>query len=106
MTNSDTDKTAGGESLWTLLQIGEQYFALPSDAIMQAMVAPARFPLPYAPAHIIGMAHYDGDVLPCVALDVAFGLGDSADRYQECAVVRHGDRRAIIMATAVLRHIP
>lgn len=97
---------AEGESLWTLLQIGEQHFALPSAAIMQAMVAPARFPLPYAPAHIIGMAHYDGDVLPCVALDIAFGLGDGATRYQECMVVRHGDRRAIIMATAVLRHIP
>jgi purine-binding chemotaxis protein CheW len=105
MKNSDTDKAADGESLWTLLQIAEQHFALPSDAIMQVTVAPAMFPLPYAPAHIIGMAHYDGDVMPCVALDVAFGLGNNTGRYQECAVIRHGDRHAIIMATAVLRHI-
>lgn len=106
MKNSDTDMATESESLWALLKIGEQHFALPSGAITQAMVAPARFPLPYAPAHIIGMAHYDGDVLPCVALDLAFGIGDGATHYEECAVVQHGDRRAIIMATAVLRHIP
>ena len=94
------------DSLWTLIRIGQQHYALPSEAITQAMVAPARFPLPYAPAHIIGMAHFDGNVLPCVALDVAFGLSDRATSYEECVVVRHGDRRAIIMAAAVLRHLP
>lgn len=105
MKSSDASKLTEQDSLWTLIQIGKQHYALPSEAITQAMAAPQRFPLPYAPAHIIGMAHFDGDVLPCVALDIAFGLADEAPAYQECVIVRHDGRRAIIMATSVLRHI-
>lgn len=106
MKNSDDSIQNDNESLWTLLQIGSHYFAVPSDSIIQAMAAPLRFPLPYAPPHIVGMAHYDGDVLPCVALDVAFGLRTEDIHYAECAVVRYQTRSAIIMASAVLRHLP
>mgnify|MGYP005749760919 CR=1 FL=1 len=106
MKSSDDSVQTQEGVLWTLLQIGNHHFAIPSDSIIQAMAAPTCFPLPYAPDHVVGMAHFDGDVLPCIALDIAFGLSGGEGHYAECAVIRHDARRAIIMATTVLRHIP
>lgn len=92
--------------LWTVIRIGQQVFALPSSAVLQAMATPVIFPLPFAPAHIVGMAHVDGDVLPCVALDVAFGQsGTSAAQRGESIVLQYDGRRVLILADAVVRHV-
>lgn len=92
-------------TLWTLMRIGGQHYALPSKDIIQVIPAPLRFPLPYAPAHIVGMAHFDGDILPCVAIDAVLSDADQQADYKQCAVIGHGGRRALIMAQTVLRQL-
>lgn len=92
--------------LWTVIRVGSQVFALPSSAVMQAMATPSIFPLPFAPSHIVGMAHVDGDVLPCVALDVAFGQSTEAGAHRgESIVLHHDGRRVLILADTVMRHV-
>lgn len=94
------------DALWTVIRVGGQMFALPSSSVMQAMAVPPIFPLPFAPPHIAGMAHVDGDVLPCVALDLAFGQSTTGNGHRgESLVLQHDGRRVLVLVDTVVRHL-
>lgn len=85
-------------------RVGDETFAIATDAVAGVNVAPRPVPLPGLPGWLAGMVGVHGRALAAVWLDRFFGGGPGAgsDRSAERVVVVESDRvRVGLMATAV-----
>ena len=63
-------------------QVGGESFAVDSRRIVEVTPRANLRPLPHAPAYLVGLLHYRGQVVPVVDLNRLLGVGPSAARLQ------------------------
>ncbi|MDF1779986.1 MAG: chemotaxis protein CheW [Alcanivoracaceae bacterium] len=97
MKKNNRDSSLLTEHNWTLIESGGKRFAVPSSAVVRTAEIPKIHPIPYAPDHIKGIAHMDGDLMPCLDLSGVFSNGEGANVNAEVLVLSWHDRKVIML---------
>jgi|GEM_PF-5042846 len=92
------------QAAWTLVRSGARYLALPSSVVALSTEVPTIHALPFAPAHIRGIAHLNGDVMPCIDLSRLLGARD-AETQQEALVIVSDERKVIVLVDQAVRQL-
>ena len=97
MKKNNRDSSLLDEQSWTLIESGGKRFVVPSSAVVRTAEIPKIHPIPYAPDHIKGIAHMDGDLMPCLDLSGIFSNGQDAHENSEVLVLSWQGRKVIML---------
>lgn len=92
------------QEAWTLVRSGSRYLALPSSVVELSTEAPKIHALPFAPRHIRGIAHLNGDVMPCIDLSQLLG-GKGQAAQQEALVISCNERKVLLLVDQAIRQL-
>jgi purine-binding chemotaxis protein CheW len=75
MKNSITN-TVMGETHYIVFSVKDQSFCLPVQNVRSILKVPRTFPVPQAPAYIMGVVNVDGNVIPLINATLKLNMGD------------------------------
>lgn len=92
------------QSAWTLVRSESRELALPSAVVELSTLAPKIHGLPFAPKHIRGIAHINGEVMPCIDLAQLLG-GKGNTGSEEALIISCDDRKVLLLVDQAVRQL-
>jgi purine-binding chemotaxis protein CheW len=73
-----------------LFSIGEDTYAIPVELLTEIIIPQKIFPVPTAPAHVLGVINLRGNIVPIVDIRQTLSLSQQSTAASQIAVVKHG----------------
>jgi purine-binding chemotaxis protein CheW len=88
-----------------LFSIGEDFYAIPVDVLMEIIIPQKIFPVPTTPSHVLGVINLRGNIVPIVDIRPALSLAQQSVHGQ-IAIVKHGSMMLGIVVDNVSAVVP